>query len=211
MTEGIAPRWRRRKDARPGEILAAALAVFAECGYAAARLDDIAARAGVSKAALYLYFPTKADLFRAVAGEAAGPNLALVQAAENYDGSFEHIVRVLVPTLARGASNPSIGALIKIVIGESRNFPELARAWHDALVSQALGAMSGLIAKAQARGEIKSGDARIFAISLISPLLMAVIWRETFTPVGAPTFDLDLVAAQHLETALGGMLCEPVA
>ena len=208
MAKVAAPRWRRRKDERPGEILAAALAVFAECGYAAARLHDIAARAGVSKAALYLYFPTKADLFRAVAGEAVAPNLAMVQAAESYEGRFEDIARVLIPTLARAAANPAIGALIKMVIGESRNFPELARAWHDALVSQALGAMSGLIAKAQARGEVKGGDARIHALSLISPILMGVIWRETFTPVGAPPFDLESVAAQHLDTALGGMLCE---
>lgn len=208
MAQAPAPRWRRRKDARPAEILAAALAVFAECGYAAARLDEIAARAGVSKAALYLYFPTKADLFRAVAGEAVAPNLAIVQAAQAYEGRFEDIVRILVPTLARAAANPAIGALIKMVIGESRNFPELARAWHDDLVAQALGAMSSLIAKAQARGEIKHGDTRIFALSVISPILMGVIWRETFTPVGAPAFDLEAVAAQHLETALGGMLRE---
>ena len=70
-----APRWRRRKTARPAEIIEAALSVFAENGFAAARLDEIARRAGVSKGALYLYFETKEDLFRAVVRAAVAPNL----------------------------------------------------------------------------------------------------------------------------------------
>src|SRR5580658_7638737 len=131
------PRWRRRKEARPGEIVAAALAVFAERGFAAARLDDIAARAGVSKAALYLYFPTKQDLLRAVVAEAVAPNLAPIQAAaESYDGPLAALVRILIPTIARTAATPAIGGVIKVVIGESRNFPELARVWHDTLVAK---------------------------------------------------------------------------
>jgi AcrR family transcriptional regulator len=202
-----APRWRRRKDERPGEIIAAALAVFAERGFAAARLEDIAARAGVSKAALYLYFPTKQDLFRAVVTEAVAPNLAPIQAAEeSYDGPLEALVRFLLPTLARTAAAPDISAVIKVVIGESRNFPELARVWHDALVAQALGAVAGLIAKAQERGEVKVGDPRVFALSLVSPILLGVIWRETFVPIGAAPFDLEALAVQHAETALRGML-----
>jgi AcrR family transcriptional regulator len=202
-----APRWRRRKDERPGEIVAAALAVFAERGFAAARLDDIAVRAGVSKAALYLYFPTKQDLFRAVVAEAVAPNLAPIQAAaDSYDGPLEALVRILIPTIARAAATPGIGGVVKVVIGESRNFPELARVWHDTLVAKALGAVAGLIARAQARGEVKAGDPRVFALGLISPILMGVIWRETFVPIGAPPFDLEALAVQHVDTALRGML-----
>jgi AcrR family transcriptional regulator len=204
------PRWRRRKDERPGEIVAAALAVLAERGFAAARLDDIAARAGVSKGALYLYFPTKQDLFRAVVTEAVAPHLApILAAAESWDGRLDALLRRLIPTLAGTvAATPSIGGVIKVVIGESRNFPELARVWHDALVSKALAAVAGLIARAQARDEVKAGDPRVFALSLISPILLGVIWRETFVPIGAPPFDLEALATQHVETALRGMLAE---
>src|ERR1700677_2160077 len=132
------PRWRRRNDARPGEIVAAALAVFAERGFAAARLEDIAARAGVSKAALYLYFPTKEDLFRAVVTQAAAPNLAMVAAAAaSYEGPFADLAQTLVPTLARALAASSLGGVVKMVIGESRNFPELARVWHDEIVAKA--------------------------------------------------------------------------
>src|SRR5580692_3924709 len=119
------PRWRRRKDARPAEIIAAALALFAERGFAAARLDDIAARAGVSKAALYLYFPTKEDLFRAVVTEAAAPNLALVAAAAaNYDGPFAALAERVLPAIAAAIVASQLGGVVKMVVGESRNFPE---------------------------------------------------------------------------------------
>jgi AcrR family transcriptional regulator len=201
------PRWRRRKQARPAEIVAAALEVFAERGFAAARLEDIAARAGVSKAALYLYFPTKQDLFRAVVAEAVAPNVAgVAAAADAYDGRFEDLARMLLPRLAAVASGGPMGGVVKMVIGESRNFPELAKVWHDDLVGKALAAVSGAIARAQARGEVKAGDPRAYALGLVAPLMLAVLWRETFTPVGAPPFDLEVVARQHVETALTGML-----
>ncbi|MFI4934886.1 MAG: TetR family transcriptional regulator [Caulobacterales bacterium] len=209
MLPSGSPRWRRRKDERPGEIIAAALAVFAEKGFAAARLDDIAHRAGVSKGALYLYFATKEDLFRAVVAEAVAPNLdAVREAAERYEGDFASFLRLFIPTVMRMAQAMPIGGVIKMVIGESRNFPELAKVWHDALVAKALALVAGMIERAQARGEVRPGDPRAYALCLISPLLMGVIWRETFTPVGAPAFDMAALAEQHLETTLNGMLAE---
>ena len=207
MLSSGAPRWRRRKDDRPGEIIAAALAVFAEKGFAAARLDDIAARAGVSKGALYLYFETKQELFRAVVEEAVAPNLeAVTAAAESFEGEFAALIRFLMPNLTRIVGETSIGSVAKMVIAESRNFPELARVWYDDLVTKALAMFAGLIGRAQARGEVRAGDPRLYALGLISPFLMAVIWRETFVPIGAPPFDLAALARQHVETVLEGML-----
>ncbi|MBI1199057.1 MAG: TetR family transcriptional regulator [Phenylobacterium sp.] len=204
-----APKFRRRKAERPGEIVAAALAVFAEKGFAAARLDEIAARAGVSKGALYLYFETKEDLFRAVVGQAIAPNIAAVRAmAEAHPGPFEDLLRGVATQLAHIVGVTRIGSVAKMVIGEARNFPEVARVWHDELVAHALAAMSGAIAAAQARGEVKPGDPRVYALQLISPMLLAVIWRETFVPVGAEPFDLNTLVSQHVETILRGMLAE---
>jgi AcrR family transcriptional regulator len=201
-----APRWRRRKGERPGEIIAAALAVFAERGYAAARLDEIAARAGISKGALYLYFPTKQDLFRAAVTAAAAPNLEAARAAaKRYESDFPGFARLFLPTLAQMAAATSLGAVAKMVIAESRNFPELAQVWHDAVASQALALVSGLIASAQARGEVRAGDPRAFALGLVAPLFLGMIWRETFVPIGAAPFDLAALAQQHAETAIAGM------
>ena len=207
MSEGRSPRWRRRKPDRPAEIIAAALLVFAEKGFAAAKLDDIAARAGVSKGSLYLYFATKEELFRAVVDKALAPNLANVQAAADaYEGGFEALARTLVPTIGRIAATTPVGRVAKMVIAESGNFPELAKVWHDALISKALAAVAAVIAKAQARGEVKAGDPRAFALGLVAPIMLGVIWRETFEPIGAPPFDLPALAVQHVETVLAGML-----
>src|SRR5215213_2373953 len=113
------PKFQRRKDARPGEIVEAALRVFGEKGFAAARLDEIAARAGVSKGALYLYFETKEDLFRAVVTDAVVPNVARVrEMMAGFEGSFADFVSTLARLFARTATRSPFGAIAKMVIGE---------------------------------------------------------------------------------------------
>lgn len=203
------PKFRRRKSERPAEIVQAALAVFAERGFAGARLDEIAARAGVSKGALYLYFETKEDLFRAVVRQAIAPNVAVVrELAAAHPGPLAELLRNVTQHIAGVVESTPLGGVVKMVIGEAGNFPELARVWHDELISQALGALAAAIAAAQSRGEIRAGDPRIFALQLIAPLLVVVIWRETFVPVGVEPWDLRAVMGQHVETLLAGMLAE---
>jgi AcrR family transcriptional regulator len=203
------PRWRRRKTDRPGEIVAAALAVFVEKGFAAARLEDIAKRAGVSKAALYLYFETKTDLFRAVVATAVTPNLERIRPlAEAYEGRFADALPMVLGRLAETAETSPLGGVIKMVVGESRNFPDLARVWHDAVASQALGLIANMIERAQARGEVRPGDPRLHAITLVGPMVMGLLWREVFVPVGAEPISLAELAQQHARTLLGGLLAE---
>jgi hypothetical protein len=98
-----------------------------------------------------------------------------------------------------------------MVIGEARNFPELARVWHDRLVSQTIAALAGAIEAAQARGEVRPGDPRLIAMQIMAPMLVGVIWRETFTPIGAPDVDLETLAAQHVEVLLDGLLLKAAA
>jgi len=203
------PRFRRRKADRPAEIVEAALAVFAEKGFAAARLDQIARRAGVSKGALYLYFATKEELFRAVVGQVIAPNLrGLRDLLADHPGPFHALLATAAERLAVVVSAPALGGVAKMVIGEARNFPELARVWHDELAAQALGALTAAIAAAQARGEVRAGDPRAYALQIAAPLVMGVIWRETFVPIGAPPFDLAALARQHVETLADGLLLE---
>lgn len=201
------PRWQRRAEDRPREICAAALAVFAEKGFAAARLDEIAKRAGVSKGTLYLYFEDKQQLFRAVVRDTISPNIDAVRASlEQMDLPFEQIVRAFLPRFAELTTRLPLGAVAKMVIGESRNFPELAKVWHDEAVSQAIGTIAGLVERAQQRGEVRPGDPRLYAFSIMGPMMMGVIWRETLQPVGGAPLDLGALAKQHCETVLAGML-----
>lgn len=201
------PKWRRRKEARPGEIVQAAFDVFGERGFAAARLDDIAARAGVSKGALYLYFETKEALFRAVVHDMVAPNVAaLAGAIGAFPGSFADLVRLILPRAGAMLIASGAGRVVKMVVGEGRNFPELAQAWHDEVINPALSAMRARIERAQAAGEVRPGDSRYHAYSLMGPMLLGVIWREVMEPVGAEPVDLEKLAAQHVETVLNGLL-----
>ena len=183
--------------------------MFAEKGFAGARMDEIARRAGVSKGTLYLYFATKEDMFRAVVREVVVPNVEAVQQATLAAGlPFATMVRMLLPRFAEVVTTLPIGAVAKMVIGESRNFPELARVWHDEVISKGVGLLSALIARGQARGEVRPGDPRTAAFSIMGPMLMGVLWRETLTPVGGAVLDLPAIARQHAETVLGGLLVE---
>lgn len=202
-----APKFRRRPEERPGEIVQAALAVFAEKGFAAAKLDEIARRAGVSKGALYLYYETKEELFHAVVTSAVSPNLARVrEMLAAFPGPFERLIEMVLPMAAQVMGETPAGSIGKMVIGESRNFPALAREWHDEVVAPMLGALAGAIAAAQGRGEVRAGDARLYAMQLAGPLLMGVLWRETFTPVGAEPVDLQVLAQQHIAVLKAGLL-----
>jgi AcrR family transcriptional regulator len=200
------PKFRRRPADRPAEILAAALEVFAERGFQAARLEEVAKRAGVSKGALYLYFETKADLFRAVVTDAVSPNLERVKALATAEVPFEQAVRMGVGMLARHVvTDRRITGVVKLVIAESRNHPELATIWHGTVVEPGIRLMSGLIAAAQARGEVRPGDPRLFAYGIMGPMVLSMVWRETFEPVGAEPVDVPKLADQHLDTVLKGM------
>jgi AcrR family transcriptional regulator len=201
------PKWRRRKEARPGEIVEAALAVFAEKGFAAAKLDDIARRAGVSKATLYLYFETKEEIFRAVAQAAVASLVeALASQAERADMPFAELAPRLLSRAAGMMKGGRVPAIARMVIGESRNFPDLARIWHDNVVTSVVGMVTGFIARAQARGEVAPGDPRLHAFSLMGPMVMAMLFGEVFGAVGASPPDLQALADQHARTALRGLL-----
>jgi AcrR family transcriptional regulator len=200
------PRWRRRKEARRPEIVLAAYDTFVEKGFAAARMDEIAAKAGVSKGAVYLYFRTKSDVFEAVVRDTVAPNFDVIeQLAAAHPGPFADFVRLALPRIAEVVAGTSVAKVAKMVIGESGNFPELARIWHDTLVDRGLGLLSRLIAEGQARGEIRPGDPRHHALSLMSPLIVSLLFKETFVPAGARGFDIPTLMRQHVETALEGM------
>jgi AcrR family transcriptional regulator len=207
QSRGPAPRWRRRKDARPTEITVAALEVFAMHGFAAAKLEDIARKAGVSKSSIYLYFPTKEDLFRAIVRAAIVPNVEVIRsAAEASEGALAELVPRLLMAAAGELSRPSVAGFARMVIGESGNFPDLARIWHDEVVSPVIGAVANVIARAQKRGEICAGDPRLHAFSVMGPLIMAALFKEVFGTLSDQQPDLNRLATQHSHSILRGVL-----
>jgi AcrR family transcriptional regulator len=201
------PKWQRRAEDRPREICAAALEVFAEKGFAAAKLDEIARRAGVSKGTLYLYFKDKEELFRAVVRSAIAPNIdAITAVITQAEAPFADVVRMFFAAFAEREARLPIGAVAKMVIGESRNFPGLAKVWHDEVASKAIGALARFVEGAQQRGEVRAGDPRLYAFSLMGPMVLGALWRATLVPAGGEPLDLAELAKQHAELVLAGML-----
>ena len=209
MTQN-SPKWQRRSEDRPREICAAALEVFAEKGFAAAKLDEIARRAGVSKGTLYLYFEDKQDLFRAVVRSAIAPNIeAITSTISALDAQISDVVRMFLTGFAEREARLPLGAVAKIVIGESRNFPELARVWHDEVAAKAIGAIADFVKRAQKRGEVRAGDPRLYAFSIMGPMVLGALWRTVLVPAGGQPLDLYQLAKQHADTVLRGLLMDP--
>jgi AcrR family transcriptional regulator len=200
------PRRQRRKDARPSEIIEAAIAIFAERGFGAARLEDVARRAGVAKGTVFVYFPTKDDLFRAVAQTVLTSHLERLQgAAADLDRPIAELVPMLLMQAAAVIGEGRLPAMMRLLVSESRQFPDLARVWHDEVVSKVLGLLTMAIERAQARGEIKPGNARLYAFSIIGPMLASALFREVFRDT-APLPDVRELAEQHARTILDGLL-----
>jgi AcrR family transcriptional regulator len=199
-------RWRRRKDARPQEILEAALAVFAEKGFAAARMDDIARRAGVTKGTIYLYFDGKEALFKALLREAADTKIAeFLALAAAHDGPVAPFIAQLLRAIGNFVATTDRAVLPKIVIAEAGNFPELARFHHDIVISRVFAFVVELVARAQARGEFRAINPEHAARILMAPIPFILIWRTTFAQFDPKPFDYAGLIEAHIETALKGL------
>src|SRR6202165_5809110 len=138
-TKPAKPRWRRRKNARPEEIIAAALEVFADRGFAASKLEDVARRAGVTKGTIYLYFENKEALFKAIVRETIVPVIAKGEAvAQSFTGSARDLFERLVREYWRLVGETSLAAIPKLMMAEAGNFPEPARfSYHEVLTRRA--------------------------------------------------------------------------
>ena len=210
MTDAALPaplrRWTRRKQARPSEILDAALKVFAGKGYAAARMEDIAQQAGVTKGTIYLYFESKEAVFKALVRESLGSTIGKVTAdVATFEGSSRFLIRMVLTTLARVLSEGDKVALPKIVIAESANFPWLAEFYRFEVIERGLSLMSGLVARGIERGEFRALPPQHVARLCVAPMLLAAIWRVTFAHLDAEPYDYAGLIETHLDVLFRGL------
>jgi AcrR family transcriptional regulator len=175
------PRWTRRKEARPQELLAAALDLFVERGYAATRLDDVAARAGVSKGTLYLYFPGKADLFQAMIRENLGPVLDEAESLiDGYSGHSAGLFREFIEGWWQRIGETPLAGLTKLMMAESGNFPEIAKFYHDEVISRSSALVIRMLERGIARGEFRPVDTPHAHMVIVAPVIMLMLWRHSF-------------------------------
>ncbi len=196
----IEPRWERRKDARPGELAAAALELFIERGFSATRLDDVAKRAGVSKGTLYLYFDSKEELFKTVIQEGIVSRIAEYEVyMRAYEGRSADLIRDLVTTWWEQIGGTKLGGITKLMMSESGNFPELATFYHDEVITRAMGLFVYVIERG-----IKSGEFRPMAMDYVpricaAPLVMLMLWQHSFDACGGNDIDPHAYLQTHID------------
>lgn len=194
----------RRSSERLDAILDAAHAEFAAHGFALTRLDDVARRARVAKGTIYLYFENKEELFRAVVRRSVVPLIANVgEQIDRFEGSSEELLRILFGVVRRGFAEPSIRAIVRLVIAEAGRFPDLAEFYHREVISRGLAAIRRLIARGVARGELRSGAVARFPHLVMAPALLGLVWHDTFEQF--EHLDFGGLLEAHIETLLHGI------
>ena len=195
------PRFQRRKEDRPAEITQAALAAFAEKGYAATRVDDVAKRAGVSKGLLYLYFKTKEDLFKAVIRSFLSPRIeALISNIEETELSAGDFVRGPFLAFARSLPKSPAKILVRLMIAEGPKHPDLVAWYWENVVSRALAALRTLIERGVDNGEFRESALNEFPQLLVTPVFFSMIWTIVFQP--HTNLDTDRFIEAHVEMVL---------
>ena len=200
------PRWHRRKEARPGEIVAAALEVFVERGFEATKLADVARRAGVTKGTVYLYFESKEALFKAVVRETIVPVIAQGEAlARSFTGSARELVERLVREYWRLVGETALAGIPKLMMAEAATFPELTRFYYDEVVTRGHRLMAGVIERGIKNGEFRPVDIMIAAKLAMSPLIHAVVARRAFASCMPEAFDVQKYLDTHIDLYLHGI------
>jgi len=175
-------RFQRRKEDRPQEITEAAYAVFAENGYAATRVEEVAKRAGVSKGLLYLYFRTKEELFKAVIKSVVIRRVdALVADVETTELSSEEFIRGPLLEFMKRVPGSPVAIVIRLLISEGQRHPDLVDYYWDNVVSKGLNAISKFIERGVARGEFRDTAVTDLPQIVLAPMMLSMIWRILFT------------------------------
>ena len=202
------PRFQRRKEERPAEITQAALEAFAEHGYAATRVDDVAKRAGVSKGLLYLYFKTKEELFKAVIRGVVVPRVdALKTAIADTELSAEEFLQGPYLEFIQKLPNSPARIVVRLLIAEGPKHPDLTAYYFDQVISGGMDALRQLINRGVRHGEFRQSDLDQFPQLMISPVLMSIIWRTLFQK--HYPLDTDKLLQTHIDLILRAIKIQP--
>lgn len=190
---------------RRARILEAAREAFAERGFAGTRLEDVAARVGISRPALYLMFDSKEAVFRGLVHALVGEVLPV--------GLPDKLGNVPAPYALRGflraafvrLTRPDLAFLPRLIVGEGRQFPDLVRTYHDEGVARVLAVVERIIRHGVTRGEFACSDPALAARSVTGGVIMTALWKNVFEPAGVPSVDVDAMAALHADMIVDGL------
>jgi TetR/AcrR family transcriptional regulator len=207
--EPAAPRRARRKEARPGELIEAALALFVEKGFAATRVEEVAAHAGVSKGTLFLYFPSKEDLFKAVVREnLAGRFVEWSAEFEQFTGDSVELVRYAMHIWWERIGMTPASGITKLVMSEAGTFPEIAAFYQQEVIAPGHALIRRILQRGIDRGEFRDMPLDYAVYSLIAPMIFLLMWKHSMAPCCPPSQRLDPITFidTQVDLILRGML-----
>ena len=195
-----APRYQRRKEDRPQEITEAAFGAFAENGFTATKVEDVARRAGVSKGLLYVYFKTKEELFKAVIRSVVTPRLdELTRTLDASDLSAEAFIRGPVLEFMKRVPGSPVSVVIRLMISEAPKHPDLVEYYWQNVASRGLGALRQLLRRGVDNGEFRETAVNDLPQLLVAPVMMSIVWGIVFAD---RSLDTDKLIETHVDMIL---------
>ncbi len=203
------PKRERRKEARPRELLDAALALFVEKGFTATRAEEVAARAGVSKGTLFLYFQSKEDLFKAVIRENIGSLFpAWNEELDTFKGSCTEMVKYAMNAWWERVGNTPASGIAKLVISEAQNFPDVAAFYQADVVAPGTHLLQRILQRGVDSGEFRAMNTNSAVYTLIAPMIFLMMWKHSMGACAASANIIDPQKFIHMQVdmLLNGML-----
>ena len=200
----------RRKQERPGEILEAAFEEFAEHGFAATRLEDVASRAGVTKGTIYFYFETKERLFGEMIRHFSALLLAevdefLAKPSESHKERLSNFIRFVYRRFALDRKGREI---LRFMVADGKHFPGLVARHYADFVAPSLQRVNELVQMGIAAGEFRETPAARFGEIIMGPAVLLGIWFLVFT--GQREIDVEAFVNGHIDLLLDGLSVTPL-
>ncbi len=200
---GRQPKFRRRAAARPDEVLDAALSLFAARGYAQTSVEAIARAAGLSKAAVYLYFPSKTALLAALVSRAVAPVAEMV--LQGGTGEPWAVLEGLLRAAARRLAEPGVIAVPALVLREAAQVPQIAEVYRAEVLDRVLPALRQIIARGVASGQFRAVDPDLTVRSVVGPLVAHLLLAETFGVAPEGGLGLEALVDHHITFLRAGL------
>jgi AcrR family transcriptional regulator len=213
-TEEVQAKRERRKEARPGELLAAALDLFVEKGFAATRAEEVAQRAGVSKGTLFHYFPSKEELFKAVVREnISGRFQEWSHEFESFEGSTAEMVRYCMKVWWERIGATTASGLTKLIISEARNFPDIAAFYQQEVIRPGTELIRRILKRGIERGEFRELDLDYAVFSITAPMIFLIMMKHSLGACVPHEYPLDpeRYVNSQADIILNGLCVRPEA
>jgi AcrR family transcriptional regulator len=195
-----APKRERRKEARPGELLDAALDLFVEKGFSATRADEVAARAGVSKGTLFLYFQSKEDLFKAVVRENIANKFPTWQEEfTTFEGSSADMLRYAMTSWWERIGKTRASGITKLVMSEAQNFPEIAEFYQEEVIKPGNAMIRRILERGVQSGEFRELDLEQAVHIIVAPMIFLMMWKHSMGACAASAKIVDPEQFIHMQ------------